>query len=328
MRAVQLTAARKPPEIVTVPDPEPGPGQALVRVDAAGLCHSDLMLLDMPRGMLARNGIRLPLTLGHEAAGTVIAGTTLAPGTAVVLYGAWGCGTCRSCLAGRDNYCATPAQPPGLGSPGGLAEYLVADERYLLPIGDLDPVLAAPLADAALTPYHAIALVRQELTEGSTALVVGVGGLGHLAVQILRALTPAEVIAVDTEPAARELAMTMGAHRTSATVTDRADVIIDFVGTQETLDAAAAVVRSAGHIVIVGIGRGALSVGYDSPARGVSVSTTYWGTRPELREVIELAQARRITTSVENFTMDEAVAAYGRLRERRLTGRAVVVPHR
>src|SRR4051795_2739780 len=162
MRAVQLVEWQAPPELREVDLPDPGPGEVLVRVTAAGLCHSDLHLMQWPEGTLPYT---LPFTLGHENAG-VVAG--LGPGTngfaegdPVLVYGCWGCGNCRHCIRGAMNLCEKVEQRGGIGGglgfDGGLAEYmLVPSAQYLLLIGDLDPVQAAPLTDAALSPYRAI----------------------------------------------------------------------------------------------------------------------------------------------------------------------------
>src|SRR5712691_7077096 len=176
MRALQLVAWQAEPELREVERPAPGPGEVVLRVDAAGLCHSDLHVLDWPAGTL---DWELPLTLGHEVAGTVAelgrGVTGFAAGDRVVVYGPWGCGTCRQCVRGAENYCERIGllgglRRPGLGADGGLAEYmLVPATRWLVPIGDLDPVAAAPLADAGLTPYHAIRPELWRLRPGSTA---------------------------------------------------------------------------------------------------------------------------------------------------------------
>ena len=163
MRALQLTAWKSPPALREVPDPEPGPGQVVVRIAAAGACHSDLHLMhDFDAGLLP---FALPFTLGHENAGfveAVGAGVDhVSPGEPVAVYGAWGCGRCHRCHLGAENYCQRAAQldgaGAGLGCDGGMAPLmLVPQARWLVPLGDLDPVEAAPLTDAALTPYHAI----------------------------------------------------------------------------------------------------------------------------------------------------------------------------
>ena len=147
------------------------------------------------------------MTLGHECEGTVVdAGDgvkhLVTLGEDVLVYGPWGCGRCRQCAEGYENYCYNAAArhitPPGLGHDGGAAEYMLVDRaRYLVPIKDLDPVKAVPLTDAALTPYHALQHSRSKLDANSNAVVLGVGGLGHTAIQLIKHLTPARVIAMD-----------------------------------------------------------------------------------------------------------------------------------
>src|ERR1700684_4273367 len=199
VRALQYRSIGRAPEVVTVPDPEPGPGQILLKVTAAGVCHSDLHVMELPGDRLRHP---LPLTLGHEGAGTVAAlgaGVTgWREGDAVAVYGAWGCGLCGACAAGRENYCPHAAGlgifPPGLGAPGAMAEYLLIDDRrHLVALVDLDPVLSVPLTDAGLTPYHAIKRALPSLVPGAVVVVIGAGGLGHVGIQLVRALSPARV---------------------------------------------------------------------------------------------------------------------------------------
>ncbi|ANW20129.1 NAD(P)-dependent alcohol dehydrogenase [Streptomyces clavuligerus] len=349
MRAVQYRTPGKGPELVTLPDPEPGPGQVLLKVTAAGICHSDLTLMDAEPGTLS---FGLPVTLGHEATGVVEA---LGPGTgpgadggwpavgdAVAVYGAWGCGACRACAEGRENYCPyAPAQgihPPGLGAPGALAEYLLVDHtRHLVALGGLDPVRAAPLTDAGLTPYHAIRASRHKLPPGSTAVVIGVGGLGHLAVQILRALTPARIVALDLTGERLALARNAGAHHTlvaddgaraaldELTGGQGPDAVYDLVASPETTALAAAVTAADGYIALLGIGRGSVPVAFGATRPGVTVTAPYWGTRQDLLDVFALAREGRVTTLTETFTLEQAPLAYERLRDGTVLGRAVVV---
>jgi len=345
MRAVRFVDWKHDPELVEVPDPEPGPGEVRVRIGGAGACHSDLHLLhDFEAGLLPWGP---PFTLGHENAGWVDAlgpgATGVEIGEPVAVYGPWGCGRCHRCAQGLENYCVHQASLPvaggGLGADGGMAEYMVVPHaRYLVPIGELRPTDAAPLTDAGLTPYHAVKRSLPVLVPGSTAVVVGAGGLGHMAIQILTALSPARVIAVDRNPEALAVATEVGASETvlmdddatahvrSATAGVGADVVLDFVGVDETLRFGAAAARSLGHLTIVGIGGGTLPVGFFSVPYELSVATTYWGSLPELTEVIDLARTGRIRAHVQTFALDDAPHVYELMREGALRGRAVVVP--
>ncbi|MEE2034160.1 NAD(P)-dependent alcohol dehydrogenase [Rhodococcus chondri] len=345
MKALQYTALGAEPAVVDIPTPKPGPGEILLKVTAAGMCHSDIFVMDLPEEAYVYG---LPLTLGHEGAGTVAelgAGVDdYAVGDAVAVYGPWGCGSCHACSLGRENYCVRAADlaitPPGLGSPGSMAEYMIVDSaRHLFPIGDLDPVVAAPLTDAGLTPYHAISRVLPLLGPGSTAVVVGVGGLGHVGIQILRAITAARIIAVDLDEERLTLAREVGADEAirsdanaaaairESTGGEGATVVFDFVGAQSTIDMAQQVVAIDGHISIVGIHAGAhAKVGFFLVPFGASVVTPYWGTRTELMEVIALARAGKLDIHTEAFALDDGPAAYRRLREGSILGRGVVVP--
>lgn len=345
MDAVQITSWHSEPEVRDVAQPDPGPGQVLVRVAGAGMCHSDLHLLhEFDTGMVP---FEPPFTLGHENAGWVEAlgpGVSgLEPGQPVAVYGPTGCGRCPRCLAGAENYCAHLGQltsmAPGLGSDGGMAPYLlVHDARHLVPLGDLDPVQAAPLTDAGLTPYHAVMRSWDLLRAGSTAVVIGIGGLGHMAVQVLEAVCPATVIAVDTRDSALAMALEAGAEHAVAAgdgaaeeVLGRtgglgAEVVIDVVGNDATLALAAAVSRTLGHISVVGIGGGSFPAGFFSLPYEAAWSTTYWGSIPELVEVLDLAERGAIAAQVETVGLDDAPAAYRRLAEGGVDGRLVVVP--
>jgi propanol-preferring alcohol dehydrogenase len=224
---------------------------------------------------------------------------------------------------------------------GGMAEYLlVPHARHVVPLPDgLDPVHAAPLTDAGLTPYHAVRRSWHKLPPGSTAVTIGVGGLGHLGVQALRATTAARVIAVDPRESARELAKRSGADLVLAPGPDLAtqireatsglgaDVVIDFVGSDETLAAAAAAARQLADITIVGIAGGTLPVSFFSVPYEASIQSTYWGNRTELAEVLDLAARGLLAAEVHRFVLDEAVEAYQQLDAGTIDGRAVVVPN-
>ncbi len=340
MQAFRLTAPHTT-ALQTVPQPEPRPGEVLVRVGAAGACHSDLHIMDAPDAL----GMPIPLTLGHENAGWIEAlgaGVTgFERNEAVAIYGIVGCGRCVACLAGLDNQCRnTVPGGVGLSRDGGMAEYVAVPARQLIPIGDLDVVQAAPLTDAGLTPYHAIALARRSLRPSSTCVVIGVGGLGHMGVQILAATTSSRVVAVDLRPESLALAREIGAHHTVQSGPDAAreirdlvgpapggaDVVLDFVGSQSTLELSRSVVTTGGDVVVVGLAGGNLPVGFGLVPFETRVVVSFWGTRAELAEVLALARAGRIRAHVDRFNLADAGTAYEQLRAGHLKGRAVVVP--
>lgn len=349
MRALRLLEWKSDPVLVEVDQPTPGPGEAVIRVGGAGACHSDLHLMREFEGGVLPWGP--PFTLGHENAGWVhelgsgVIG--LEVGQPVAVYGPWGCGVCPRCQQGVETYCENVAEAPvpggggGLGLDGGMADYMLvpAAVRHLVPLPDgLDPVAAAPLTDAGLTPYHAIRRSWSKLPPGSTAVVIGVGGLGHLAVQILRATTAARIIAVDTRPEALHLAEEEGASATfvpdegtvaairAHTSGRGADVVLDFVGSDSTLALGAAAARQCGDLTIVGIAGGTLPMSFFGVPYEVSVQTTYWGSRPELVEVLDLASRGLLRPQVTNFPLTAAVDAYRQLEEGKIAGRAVITP--
>ncbi|GAA3598905.1 NAD(P)-dependent alcohol dehydrogenase [Klugiella xanthotipulae] len=344
MKAIQYQTIGELPVVADIPLPEPGAGQVRLRVTAAGLCHSDWFVMSLPAEAYTYG---LPLTLGHEGAGIVDkvgeGVTEVAVGDDVAVYGPWGCGHCSECSQGRENYCPFAADlgiyPPGLGAPGAMAEYMIVnDVRHLIPLKGLDPVQTVSLTDAGLTPYHSIKSTLAKLPAGSTAVVIGTGGLGHVAIQILRAITGATVIALDVSEEKLTHAREVGAHTTLLSNSDApaaireltggigADAVFDFVGATPTLDIARRSVRIDGAIESVGIGGGTLATGFGSTPFGVSVRAPYWGSRSELMEVLDLARSGHLHVTVEEFPIDRAPEAYAKLHDGQVLGRAVVVP--
>jgi alcohol dehydrogenase, propanol-preferring len=344
MKALQYVTIGQPPQLVDIKKPEPGPGQVLLQITAAGACHSDEFIMGLPEDQYVYG---LPLTLGHEGAGIVaelgegVAGVTI--GDSVAVYGPWGCGFCHNCSQGKENYCVNATSlnitPPGLGAPGAMAEFMIVNSpRHLVPLHDLDPVKNVSLTDAGLTPYHAIKSALGVLGAGTTAVVIGTGGLGHVGIQILRALTTTMVIALDINEDKLALARKVGAHH--ALLSDQsavasikeltrnvgANAVFDFVGSQSTVEIAGAVASVEAEIRIVGIGGGALPVGIQTTAWDVGVRAPYWGSRSELIEVLALARSGVIGVEVETFSLDDAVRAYELLKTGKITGRAVIIP--
>jgi alcohol dehydrogenase, propanol-preferring len=345
MLAYQLVEWQQPPELREVEVPEPGPGEVLVKVGGAGACHSDLHVMGWPAGALP---YELPFTLGHENAGwieSIGAGVTgWAPGDAVAVYGPWGCGRCRSCRTTLETLCEHGAEigaaGGGLGRDGGMAQYmLVPDPRLLVPLGDLDPRDAAPLSDAALTPYHALKLALAKLTPGTTVLVIGVGGLGHMAVQLVRALTPSNIIAVDVDATKLAHARELGASATvqagenaAAEIAELtngrgATLVLDCVGNDATLQLDVKAVAAGGSVMVIGVAGGTLPVTFGTMRFDASITYPYWGSRIELAEVLELARAGHIHAHVERFALERAAAAYQKMRDGSLSGRAVITPN-
>ena len=345
MRAYQLVEWQRPPELRDVPVPEPGPGEVLVKVGGAGACHSDLHLMEWSAGFLP---YELPFTLGHENAGwieTLGAGVKgWEVGDAVAVYGPWGCGRCRPCRMSLETLCERASElgaaGGGLGRDGGMAEYmLVPDPRLLVALGELDPRDAAPLSDAALTPYHAIKRSLHRLVPGSTAVVIGVGGLGHMGVQILRALSPARIIAVDLSDEHLKLAAEVGADHcvhagASAAEEIReitsgrgAELVTDMVGSDDSIALAAAVAKFESDLTIVGLAGGKYEFAFGAVPFEAQLCIPYWGTAVELMECLDLAREGKIHAHVERFSLDEAPQAYEKMREGHLDGRAVISPN-
>jgi len=353
MQALRLVKFGSDPELVEVPDPVPGPGEVVVRVGGAGACHSDLHLLYDFGTEALPSPWPAPFTLGHENAGWVhsvgegVEGLEI--GLPVAVYGPWGCGRCVRCLVGIETLCEDQVHAPlpgggggGIGLDGGMAEFLlVPAARHIVALPDgLDPVTAAPLTDAALTPYHAIRRSLPKLAADSTTVVIGVGGLGHLGIQILKAMSATRVVAVDPKPHALALAEQAGAdlmvqpgpaavEEVRAFARSRgADLVIDFVGSTETIALAVGVSRSLGDVTVVGIAGGIFNFTFFGVPYEVSMQTTYWGSRPELVEVLDLGARGLIEPHTSVFSLSEAPEAYRLLRTGQIAGRAVIDPSR
>jgi len=344
MKAFRLNEWQKGASWEEVSTPEPRSGQVLIRVGAAGACHSDLHLMHewTPESFPGVAHFHLPFTLGHENAGWVEADASgeMEPGTPVVVSPTWNCGVCRPCRNGATNYCESELHQVsgGLGLDGGIAEYMVVPSNTLVRLVGLEPWRAAPLTDAGLTSYHAAKGCLPLLTPDTAAVIIGVGGLGHFALEFLRELCGATLIAVDVDEKALALAAEQGAHITlpsdetaageirKATRGLGATAVLDFVGVDATLALAAQAVRKLGRIVVVGIGGGTLPLQYGALPMGASVTTILGGSTGELAEVVALAEADRIHPRIEKFPMEEATKVYEQLHEGKITGRAVLTP--
>jgi propanol-preferring alcohol dehydrogenase len=342
MKAARLHAYGGPLVIEEVPTPEPGPGQIVVRVEGAGFCHSDLHVIDGEIRILPR----MPLILGHENAGAVRAigegVTSVRPGDPVAVYGGWGCGHCDFCVTGREQLCATPSWVGLSNFDGGYAEYLlVPHERYLVPLRAIEPAVAAPLTDAALTPYRAVKRGLQFIEADHPVLVIGVGGLGQYGIKLLRVLTGAPIIAVDVAEEKLQIAKEYGAvHALDGRDPEVRDRIValsggagvsasfDFVGADSTLALASGSTRTGGKVTQVGLagGEARLKLFENFPFE-VSFEGTLWGTIKELREVVALAEGGLLTPIDLQFEpLDRINQVHEHLKAGKIPGRVVITP--
>ncbi len=318
MRAMLLSEFGTPMHLVDDhPDPIAGDGE-LIDVIACGVCHSDLHLSE---GLFS---IDLPRILGHEVTGMH---KRLGP---VMVYAPWGCGNCADCKANLEMICSDSAEA-GIFSDGGYAEHMaVRDARYLAPLGDLDPVAAAPLACGGLTAYRAVGHTLDLLHQrgpGVRVTVIGTGGLGQFAIRYLRLLSDATVVAADLSAAKRATACEIGAHESvdPAGGIPASDVVLDFIGSDTTLAQAAGAVRKRGMVIVIGLFGGRIPWGFGAWPHEVVFMNSVWGTRAQLDELLALAAREpSIIQPVETMPLEQAAEAHERLRSGELRGRLVL----
>src|SRR4051812_727990 len=340
MKAVRVHAYHQDPVVEDVPEPTiSGPLDVIVQIGGAGVCRTDLHILEGQWEQAM--GPTLPYTIGHENAGWVAevgsAVTNVQVGDTVILHPTPTCGLCRACRAGQDMHCSDSSFP-GLSHDGGMAEYLVTSARACV---KLDPATrpqdVAALADAGITAYHAVRKALPLLYPGTTAVVIGAGGLGHIGIQCLAALTAARVVVVDRNPDALKLAEQIGAHDTVVAdgnhvgaVTEMtgggADVVFDFVAEQGAEQDGFAMTRPAGSYYVIGYG-GTLNVTtLDIISTERNIVGNIVGTYNELAELMALAQSGKVTLHTRVYPLDAAVEAFQDLDAGRVRGRAILVP--
>ena len=343
MLAARLNASGEALSLEEVALPEPAGTEVRIRVAGCGVCRTDLHIVD---GTQSR--VDLPRTLGHEVAGFIDAvgpeaarplrRVRLGKGDAVVVSGGWGCGECVECRLGAEQRCPR-STAPGFQADGGYAEAMIVPHpRHLVGIGRLDPVRAAPLADAGVTPYRAVMRARPWLTEGARVLLIGCGALGQFALQYLRMRRGGRdlhIVVRELDPAKLEVAARLGAdvgllegdlEMTHEALAGRADVVLDMVGTDETLAHGAASVAPNGVLLLIGEAGGRLSLGMETTPIESWFSTVAWGSREDLRDVVRIAGRRRLSWEVEAVPLRDAASAHERLRQGRVGGRLVLVP--
>jgi NAD+-dependent secondary alcohol dehydrogenase Adh1 len=340
MKAALMAEYHRPLELVERPDPEPiGARDVVVRIAGAGVCATDLHSID---GLMEPAGVRLPLVLGHENGGWVHAVgegvTAAAVGDPVLLYPPYSCGLCVPCRRALDMHCERHGFT-GLTRDGGFAEYVLVDERSLVPLPDgVDPAVAAPIADAGITAYHAVKRVVPLLDPGSTTAVIGVGGVGHLALQLLRVLGAGEVVAIDPKEGCRKLARELGAKEVLGVEDDPADavreltngrgadVVLDCVGTDETHSVGLRSLAPRGLYSIVGYG-GTVSVpSVQLIATETAIAGNLVGSWIDLWEVLQLYARGALKLKAETHPLEDVNEVLDALRQGDITGRAVLVP--
>ena len=341
MKAIRVHSYGQPPQVDDVPEPEAsGPDDVVVRIGGAGLCRTDIHIID---GWFADViPAELPVVLGHENAGWVHAvGPAvehLAVGDPVICHPNLTCGVCRPCRAGDDMRCVTGPNLPGLMCTGGMAELFKTNARAIVKLGaSAAPAEAAALADAGLTAYHAVKKAVPGLGPGSSAVAVGAGGLGHIGIQCLKAMTPAQVIAVDTSEDALKLALKCGAdyvvtsdgqqgQQVRGLTGPGADAVFDFVGEDSTIGDSVGMLRPGGTYYLVGYG-GTVTLPTMQLVLGeITVAGNFIGTNTDLADLVALASQGKVVLHSSRYPLEAANDAIDDLRHGRIRGRAILIP--
>jgi len=350
MRMFQVCVCGQPLQLNQAPTPEPKGSEVLLKVLAAGVCHSDLHIadgyFDMGGGKklnLEDRGMKLPLTLGHENVGEVVAVGPDAKGVKVgqrMLAHPWiGCGTCPACLRGEENLCRVPMRSLGVFTNGGYADYLmVPHPRYLFDVGDLEPARVAPLACSGVTTFGALKKVPTLKTEPT--VIIGAGGLGLMCQALHKAMGGHSAIVVDIDPVKRKAARQAGA----AAVVDGAAAdaakqiidltkggawaVIDLVGSSASARVGYDSLSKGGKYIIVGLYGGELTVSLPPiPMRALTIQGSYVGSLPEMKELMELVRRTGLPpVPVATRPLDEVNAVMSELRAGKVVGRVVLTP--
>jgi NAD+-dependent secondary alcohol dehydrogenase Adh1 len=342
MKAARLMNFNEQLRIVDVDEPTvSGPYDVIVRIGGAGLCRTDLHIIE---GVWTEKiNVPVPYIPGHENAGWVEAVgdavTTVAVGDPVVAHPLISDGVCQACRSGDTMYCRN-GRFPGLTQDGGFAEYLLTSERALIKLPpELQPRDIAPHADAGITAYHAVKKAAPTLYPGTRVAVIGIGGLGHIGIQALRLLAPAEIIAVDRSPAALELAQDLGAdHIVEASEQDPVkavreltggrgvEAVIDFVGEGSAVQDSINMLARGGTYYVVGYGGEIHIPTIDMIMNEFSIVGNIVGTHSELSELMTLAAQGKVSLRTKAYPLDAINEAIDDLQNGRVQGRAVIVP--
>ena len=341
MKAVQVVGYHQKLEMTDVPKPAiTGPFDVIVKIGGAGVCRTDLHILGGQWEQ--KSGVTLPYTIGHENAGWIdaigSAVVNVAVGDKVIVHPLITCGLCRACRSGDDVHCDQSAFP-GINTNGGYAEYLKTSARSVVRIADsLEPADVAALADAGLTAYHAAAKAARHLRPADRCVVIGAGGLGHIGIQVLKALTASELIVVDRSTAALELAMSLGADHAviaDGSHVDRvldltdgvgAEAVIDFVGEGGSTAEGVRMLRQAGNYYVVGYGENIDVPTIDIISSEINFIGNLVGSYTDLTELMTLAARGQVRLHTSTYALDNFQQAIDDLEAGRVRGRAILIP--
>lgn len=341
MRAVRVVEYHQDMEMHDVPKPEiTGPLDVIVRIGAAGVCRTDLHILE--EQWRDKSGVTLPYTIGHENAGWVDAigdaVTNVSVGDKVICHPLITCGLCRACRAGQDTHCEND-KFPGISTDGGYADYLLTSARSCVKLDDsLEPADVAALADAGLTAYHAVAKAAPALRAGDTCVMIGAGGLGHIGIQCLKALSPARLVVIDQNPEALKLAEEIGADVTvladgsqvdkvlEMTGGDGAEVVIDFVGEGGSISQGLSMTKRNCDYHVVGYGEDIVIPSIDLISTERNIIGNLVGTYNDLTELMELTAQGKVTLHTQKYDLDDFQQAINDLTAGKVRGRAILIP--
>ncbi len=343
MKAVQIVGYNEPVKLVDAPEPKiESPTDVIVRIGGAGVCRTDLHILEgIWREMLGNP--TLPYTIGHENAGWIeevgSAVTTVKRGDPVILHPQPSCGLCRACRSGNDMHCVNAFFPGLDGHAGGYAQYMKTTIRAVVPLAaGTDPVPLAPYADAGITAYHAVKKIAPDTYPGCVVVVIGVGGLGHFGVQLLKTMTPAKVLAVDMSEERLAFARRLGADHGVLAGADGgvqgvldytnggADIVMDYVGEKGTPETARKMLRKGGTYSIIGYGGTVERTALEMIFRELRIVGNLVGSYNDLAELMELAHQGRVKIESVEFPLESANDVLHDLDVGKIVGRAVLRP--
>jgi NAD+-dependent secondary alcohol dehydrogenase Adh1 len=341
MRAVQVVGYNTKLQLTEIPEPKvSGPLDVIVRIGGAGVCRTDLHILE---GQWAeKSGVELPYTIGHENAGWVHAVgdavTNVQIGDKVILHPLITCGLCRACRSGDDVHCESSGFP-GIDTDGGYAEYLRTTARSVVRIDDaLEPADVAALADAGLTAYHAAAKAARALRPGNVCVIIGAGGLGHIGIQVMKAISAATLVVVDSNPAAVQLAVEIGADQgivadgtqiaqvLELTGGAGAEAVVDFVGEGGATADGVAMLRRAGNYYVVGYGENIDVPTIDVISTEINFIGNLVGSYNDLQDLMVLAAQGKVALHTTKYALDEFQQAIDDLDRGLVRGRAILIP--